>query len=153
MIFSFRPCLVIFLVLLQCIAPLVHAHTGENFLAQGLHIPGLEIYTQSVSVDALKSIPSATVLPCKVSLVCRDTDEGQVVGVDAGLHRDLAIPMQRLYKIIADLDHDTYLASSSPAVFKTGFSTFAIALHISTPSLIAQLANATHPARAPPAHS
>ena len=36
--------LVIFLTMLQFIAPLVHAHASENNLKQGLHVPGLESY-------------------------------------------------------------------------------------------------------------
>ncbi|MSP27911.1 MAG: hypothetical protein EXR80_05620 [Methylococcales bacterium] len=83
MIFSLRPFVVIVLVLLQCIAPLVHAHTSEHFSAHGVHIPGLEGYGHLDSV-ALDTIPSATAVPCSVSSVCGDS-EGQVVGIDTGL--------------------------------------------------------------------
>jgi len=149
MIFSLRPFLVTFLVLLQFIAPLVHAHTSEKFSSQGLHIPGLEVYGHSESLDVFDSTQPATALLCKVSSFCSDFD-GQVVGVDAGFSRDLAIPLPRLYKIIADLHHDYYLASP-PAVFKTQLSAFVTTLHSPTVALLSQLANAAHPARAPPA--
>jgi hypothetical protein len=149
MIYSFRPFFVVVLVLLQFIAPLVHAHTNENFSAQGIHLPGLEGYGNSESIEALE--PTVDALPCSVSSICGD-NEGQVVGIDAGFSRDFAIHTQQLYKILADLDYDTYLASS-PAVFKPCFSAFATPLHTSTLSLITQLANFAHPARAPPAHS
>lgn len=147
MISSLRPFLVIFLVLLQFIAPLVHAHTSEKFSSQGLHIPGLEVYGHSALEDALDSTQSATVL-CKISSFCSDI-EGQVVGVDAGFSRDIAMPIQRLYKIIADLDYDTYL-TPPPAAFKPRLSSVAITLHSPTIALVNQLANTAHPARAPP---
>jgi hypothetical protein len=149
MIFSLRPFLVTFLVLLQFIAPLVHAHTGEKFSSQGLHIPGLEVYGHSESSDVLDSTQSATALLCKVSSFCSDI-EGQVVGVDAGFSRDMAIPMQRLYKIIADFHHGYYLVSS-PAIFKPRLSVFSSTLHSPIIPLASQLANSAHPARAPPA--
>jgi hypothetical protein len=148
MIFSLRPLLVTFLVLLQFIAPLVHAHTSEQISSQGLHIPGLEVYGQSVSPDALESTLLATTVLCKMSAFCSHI-EGQVVGVDAGFSRDLAMPMQRLYKIIADLHPDTYLASP-PAVFKSRISVFSTTLHIFTVPFVSQFANSAHPARAPP---
>lgn len=148
MIFSLRPCLVIFLVLLQCIAPLVHAHTGEKFSTQGLHIPGLEAYGYSASVvDATQSAP---VLACKVSTFCSDMD-GQVVGVDAGFSRDFVLPIQHLHKVIADLHHDSYLAPP-PAVFNPPPAAFTTALHIAAVPLVSQPAYSAHPARAPPVH-
>ncbi len=36
--------LFLILALLQLVAPLVHAHTGEESSAQGLHLPGYEHY-------------------------------------------------------------------------------------------------------------
>ena len=39
-----RKFLVIFLTILQLIAPLIDAHASENNLKQGLHVPGLESY-------------------------------------------------------------------------------------------------------------
>jgi hypothetical protein len=39
-----RKFLVIFLTMLQLIAPLIDAHASENNLKQGLHVPGLESY-------------------------------------------------------------------------------------------------------------
>jgi hypothetical protein len=151
MIFSLRPFLVTFLVLLQFIAPLVHAHTSEKILSQGLHIPGLEVYAHSEPQDALNSIQSATTLLCKVSLFCSNI-EGQIVGIDAGFSRDIAIPMQRLYKKIVDLDHDYYLPQQ-PVIFKTVISAFNITLLIQAIPLVCQLANSSHPPRAPPAQA
>ena len=42
---TLRKFIVIFLVLLQLIAPLVHAHAGEDISNTGLHVPGLEMYS------------------------------------------------------------------------------------------------------------
>jgi hypothetical protein len=150
MIFSLRPFLVFVLVLLQCIAPLVHAHTSEKFLSQGLHIPGLEVYGYSASVDAVDAPQSASVLSCKMSTFCSDMD-GQVVGVNTGFSRDLALPIQHLHKVIADLHHDGGLAILPPVVFHPPLARFATALHISSVPLVSQLAHFAHPARAPPA--
>ncbi len=149
MTFSFRPFLVIFLVLLQFIAPLVHAHTSEKILSNGLHIPGLEVYGRSALPDTFNSTQSTKALPCKVSLFCSNI-EGQIVGVDAGFSRNLVAPIQRLYKILVDVDHGYYLPQS-PAVFKTVISAFATTLLTQSVPLVGQLAYSAHPPRAPPA--
>jgi hypothetical protein len=150
MTFSLRPFLVFVLVLLQCIAPLVHAHTSEKFLSQGLHIPGLEVYGHSESIDVLESTQPAPVLLCKMSAFCSDMD-GQVVGVNTGFSRDLALPIQHLHKVIADFHHDDYSALP-PTVFNPPLAIFATALHIPFVALVSQLTHSAHPARAPPAH-
>ncbi|NOT85931.1 MAG: hypothetical protein HOP02_14375 [Methylococcaceae bacterium] len=48
-----RNFLVIFLVLLQLFAPLVHAHVDEPFLSNGLHLPGLENPTAALNTPTL----------------------------------------------------------------------------------------------------
>jgi hypothetical protein len=140
---SLRLFFVTFLVLLQFIAPLVHAHTSEKVLSQGFHIPGLEVYARSVDATL-----STHALLCKTSALCGDID-GQVVGVDAGVHREMAIAMQRLSKIIADLDLG-FCFPQAPAVFKTAFSVFYITLTTLAAPLPAQLSNVAHSPRAPP---
>lgn len=147
MISSFRPFLVTFLVLLQFIAPLVHAHTREKIVSQGLHIPGLEAYGRSASQESFDA--TATALPCKVSSFCGNV-EGQIVGVNAGISRNATL--QRLYKIIADLDHDTYLPPPI-AVFQIGVVAFTTTLSKPTAPLICQLVYFAHSPRAPPAHA
>lgn len=143
MIFSLRPYLVIFLVLLQFIAPLVHAHTGEKISSQGLHIPGLEVYGHLAPENAINSTQSL----CKVSVFCSNVD-GQVVGIDTGLSREVAI--QRLYKIILDLHHDYYLPAPQIALFKTDIFAFATALPTQSVSLVGQSTHFAHSPRAPP---
>jgi hypothetical protein len=145
MIFSLRPFLITFLVLLQFIAPLVHAHTSEKFSSQGVHIPGLEGYARSA--DSTQSTDTATAL-CEIISFCGNID-GQVVGVDTGFNRDIAIVMQRLSKIIADLAHDYYLPPH-PAVFKTVISSFLTTLTTQAEPLLAQLTYFSHSPRAPP---
>lgn len=147
MIYSLRPFLVTFLVLLQFIAPLVHAHTSETVLSQGLHIPGLEVYAHStdetVSNDAFL---------CKTSGFCGNID-GQVIGVDTGVNRETAIATQRLYKkIITDADHG-YCLPQICATFKTAFSAFFTSLTIQAVPLPAQLSYGTHSPRAPPSQA
>lgn len=145
MTFSLRPFLVTFLVLLQCIAPLVHAHTSEKVLSQGLHIPGLEVYSRSVSFNSTVSV---TATLCHVSAFCSDID-GQIVGVDTGFSREVA--MQRLYKILADL-HPSYYLPAHTIVFKpVNFTFVPISPRLSVP-LVCQLAYSAHSPRAPPLH-
>lgn len=45
MILTTRRYLLVLLGLLQLVAPLVHAHSGNNFARFGLHLPNLEIYS------------------------------------------------------------------------------------------------------------
>lgn len=50
---SFKTALVIFLVVLQSIAPLVHAHPAVDDLTSGLHMPGLEQFNAASDDGAL----------------------------------------------------------------------------------------------------
>ena len=45
MILPLRRYLLVLLGLLQLVAPLVHAHSGNNFAKFGLHLPNFEIYS------------------------------------------------------------------------------------------------------------
>jgi hypothetical protein len=144
MIFSLRPFLVTFLVLLQFIAPLVHAHTSEKISSQGLHIPGLEVYGHSAPENAIHSTQSL----CKVSSFCSDID-GQVVSVDTGLSREATL--KRFYKIMVDLHHDSYLPAPQIPRFKSDIFAFAAVLPTQSVLLVGQLACFAHSPRAPPA--
>jgi len=70
-----RKFLVIFLTMLQFIAPLIHAHASENNLKQGLHVPGLESYGSKYNV--LDTQMKA--LQYNVSL------DGMIIAVDTGI--------------------------------------------------------------------
>jgi hypothetical protein len=147
MIYSLRPFLVSFLVLLQFIAPLVHAHTGEKVLSQGLHVPGLEVYAHATNETV-----SNDVFPCKTGGFCSNID-GQVVGVDTGVHREMAIATQRLYKkITTDVDHGYCLPQIS-TTFKTAFSVFFTTLNILAVPLPIQPGYDVHSPRAPPSQA
>jgi hypothetical protein len=70
---ALRAYLVFFLALLQLIAPLVHAHAGENLSNKGLHVPGLEMYT--AEQHAFLSQPINHI----------SGSEAAIIGVDAGI--------------------------------------------------------------------
>lgn len=55
---TLRPYLLVLLGLLQFVAPLVHAHSGNNFAQFGLHLPNLEIYStvNQYQAPALQSV-------------------------------------------------------------------------------------------------
>lgn len=73
MIAVIRKTLVLLLVMLQLVAPLVHAHTGSNSFNQGLHIPGLELYRVNQDVPVIQDANA-------------DWDvEGFLVVMDAGI--------------------------------------------------------------------
>jgi len=67
--------LVVFLTLLQFIAPLVHAHAGEPGSTSGLHVPGLERFNaeHNTPPDQLKM------------LSYNNAVEGMIVAVDSGV--------------------------------------------------------------------
>lgn len=83
---TLRKFTVIFLAILQLIAPLVHAHVGEkvgllpNAGVGSLHVPGLEKY--SAERDA--SVFQIETLPCNVSTHDFSSD-GMLIGIDTGI--------------------------------------------------------------------
>lgn len=81
----------IFLTLLQLIAPLVHAHTGEKISNAGLHVPGLELL--GIEQNGLR---------CQAI----DYDHGIMVGIDAGIK-------DKKVNAIAKSDNDHYLNQQS----------------------------------------
>ena len=70
---TLRKFTVIFLAILQLIAPLVHAHAGEKSPDRGLHVPGLEMY--GAEHDTLLS----------QAISYSFSSYGIIVGVDAGI--------------------------------------------------------------------
>lgn len=106
MMMPLRLFLVFSLVLLQCIAPLVHAHINQQTLNQGLHIPGLESYARTSEHTLINNTS------CHVNYHCTD-DDGVIVGIHTGVSREITLPIQRLYKLIADSDNDAYLPTLS----------------------------------------
>lgn len=95
---TLRKFIIIFLALLQLIAPLVHAHAGENILTRGLHVPGLEMY----SVDHDTQMSQAI------------SHDGFMIGVDVGMKDK---------KMNADLTNSHYLPQQI-SVFNLALSPF-----------------------------
>lgn len=145
---TLRKFTVIFLAILQLIAPLVHAHAGEKVSDLGLHVPGLEMYgvehesstSQTVSYDfssgRIGSWPIATLSP---SLAV----EGIIVGVDAGMKHKQA-------NVASDLDNSHYLYQQAPA-FNAPISPFDINFSPQAPQFICRLLIPSLSPRAPPA--
>jgi hypothetical protein len=72
MVTAIRFCLVVFLVLLQLIAPLIHAHKNDNFsVGSSFHLPEFE------QVNSLLDNNSAMIAP--------SFHEGEIVMVSAGV--------------------------------------------------------------------
>jgi hypothetical protein len=135
---TLRKFTVIFLAILQLIAPLVHAHAGEKVSSLGLHVPGLERYdveheaamSQTVTYD----FSSADIGSRSIAALLTSTDggnavdcleqarppsqavEGIIVGVDAGL-KDAQTTT------LVDLDNSHYLHQQAPA-FNAAISPF-----------------------------
>lgn len=68
-----RNFLLLFLVLVQTCAPLVHAHTNETQASLGLHLPGLESYHHQQSQPALSATKQHYA-----------SDSGVLVSIDTG---------------------------------------------------------------------
>ena len=128
---TLRKFLVIFLAILQLIAPLVHAHAGEKVSDLGLHVPGLEMY--GVDHHALVS-----------QTVSHDSSsEGIIVGVDAGMK-------DRHVNAAADLDNSHYLHQQIPA-FKAAISPFDTNFSPQAAQFVCRLFIPSLSPRAPPA--
>jgi hypothetical protein len=119
---------VIFLAILQLIAPLVHAHAGEKVSDLGLHVPGLEMYgvdessmSQAVSYDF--------------------SSEGIIVSIDAGMKDKQAD---------AGLDNSHYLYQQAP-VFNAVLSPFDINFSPQSQQFVCRLPIPSLSPRAPPA--
>jgi hypothetical protein len=79
---TLRKFLVIFLTMLQFIAPLVHAHASEHSSMLGLHVPGLEHYSRehNTHVAQMKTLQHN---------LCVD---GLIVAVDIGIQQNKKYP-------------------------------------------------------------
>ena len=82
---TLRKFIVIFLTMLQFIAPLVHAHASEYNSKQGLHVPGLERYgaEHNMLISQMKTLQYN---------VCV---EGMIVAVDIGIKQNRTNPQSR----------------------------------------------------------
>ncbi|MDO9423106.1 MAG: hypothetical protein Q7T40_02815 [Methylobacter sp.] len=134
MLTTLRKFTVIFLAILQFIAPLVHAHAGEKVPGFGLHVHGLEMHNddhddhddhafQAVSHDL--------------------SSEGIVVGVAAGM-KDKQVNM------LADRDNSHYLHQQT-LVFNAAISPFDTNFSPQATQFVCRLFIPSLSPRAPPA--
>jgi hypothetical protein len=130
MFITLRKFAVIFLAVLQLIAPLVHAHTGEKISSHGLHVPGLEMY--NVEHDT----PAFLANSHDFSYV------GVIVGVDAGMK-------DKKLNAVADSDHSHYLHQQMSA-FNPAISPFDINFSPQTAQFVCRLFIPSFSPRAPP---
>lgn len=130
MFLSLRTFIIVFLVMLQFIAPLVHAHTGEKIFDKGFHVPGLEVYKSSQDVAALQ-ISSFNV-----------DSEGVLVGINTGLK-------VKQSTMLDDSDVQVYI--TPPAVLiKTTLFQFDTNFSPHSQHVVLQSLASAHSARAPP---
>jgi hypothetical protein len=127
-----RKYLVIFLTMLQFIAPLVHAHASDQRSKQGLHVPGLEYYGAENNTPA-----QLEALQCNASM------DGMIVGVDIGLKQN-----QTNHE--ADSDSSYYLHQQIVA-FTASVFRFDTNFSPQPQQLVYQLFIPSHSPRAPPA--
>ena len=130
---TLRKFLVIFLTMLQFIAPLVHAHASEHSSKLGLHVPGLEQYgaEHNTLINQMKT------LPYNVSV------EGMVVAVNIGIKQSQANPQ-------TDSDNSYYLHQHTVA-FNTAVSRFDTDFSPHPQQFVYPLFIPSHSPRAPPA--
>ena len=130
---TLRKFIVIFLTMLQFIAPLVHAHSSEHGSNQGLHIPGLEHYgaENNTLIDQIKT------LTYNVSVDC------MIVAVDLGLKQNQTNPH-------TDSDNNNYL-HQQPVAFNTAVFRFDTNFSPQPEQLVYRLFIPLPPSRAPPA--
>lgn len=130
---TLRKFLVIFLTMLQFIAPLVHAHASDYRSQPGLHVPGLEYYgaEHNTLINQMKT------LPYNVSV------DVMIVAVDIGLTQNQTNPQ-------TDSDNSYYLHQHTVA-FNTAVSRFDTHFSPQPQQLVYRFFIPSPPPRAPPA--
>jgi hypothetical protein len=131
-----RKFLVIFLLVLQFFAPLVHAHVGEkisvfsNQTVTAIHLPGLEFYDTDHHRLAFEAIRNSSHY------------DGVIIGVDAGIKdvSDSNVATDESYF----MPQQTIAFKTTPALFDSNFSP-------QTEQFICRLLFHTISPRAPPA--
>lgn len=128
-----RKFIVILLTLLQCIAPLVHAHASEHGDSrQGFHVPGFEQYGDQTKMHMaqIKKVQNNASL------------EGLIVAVDIGHKQNPTNPP-------IDLDNDYFLHQQT-AVFVPAVSSLITSFSTLPQQPIFSFFSSSPPARAPP---
>jgi hypothetical protein len=130
---TLRKFIVIFLTMLQFIAPLVHAHENTHSSKLGLHIPGFEQY----SAENKAHIAQTNTLKYNVSV------EGMIVVVDMGI-------MQNNKHSQTGSDNTYYLNQQQPVAFNTEASRFKTPFSFQPQPPVYRLFISSPPPRAPP---
>lgn len=132
MFLPLRTAIITFWILLQVIAPLVHAHTGQKIFDRGLHIPGLEAYDTLETSDAalLQLSPHHA------------NSEGMVIDIHTGLKAKPTQPTDDGSPLVY-IAPDAIQIQTRLSVFDSNFSP-------PITSAIVQLFARSHSARAPP---
>ena len=130
---TLRKFIVIFLTMLQFIAPLVHAHASEHSSKQGLHVPGLERY----GAEHNTPVAQLEALQFNVSM------DGIIVGVDTGLKQSRTNPHTG--------SDNNYYRHQQTVTFTAAVSRFDINFSPQSQQLVCQLFIPSHSPRAPPA--
>ncbi len=131
---TLRKYLVVFLTLLQFIAPLVHAHAGEPGSTSGLHVPGLEYFSTEHNTPAAQM----------KRLSYNNAVEGMIVAVDSGVK-------QSQINQTSDLAPHYYLPQQA-FVFNKAGSRFDAHFSSLSQQFVYCLLIPSPPQRAPPAH-
>jgi len=131
---TLRILLVIFLTMLQFIAPLVHAHASMDETKQGLHIPGLEGFGAAHN----RLAGQLNALPYNVSV------DGLIVAVDMGIR-------QSQTNAPVDIDSNYYLYQQHRFTFTAVVSQFEANFSPQPQQLAYCLFIPSPPSRAPPA--
>jgi len=131
---TLRKYLVVFLTLLQFIAPLVHAHAGEPGSTSGLHVPGLEYFSaeHNTPPEQLKM------------LSYNNAVEGMIVAVDSGVKQS-QINQPGDSATHYYLSQQTFVFNDADLRFDANFSSL-------SQQLVYCLLIPSPPQRAPPAH-
>lgn len=133
MIILCRNFLVLFLVLLQCFAPLVHAHVDEHYanVHVGLHVPGLESHDQKLDGPALRAV------------YCAFSSNNLVVSVNTG------IKVKQDNKLPTSSDGDYYIHQPF-IVFNAAITATDINFSPQALAFVQPFANQPYAPRAPP---
>ena len=95
MIFTLQRSLIILLVLLQLVAPLVHAHSGQGVSPEGIHLPGLEFVTSHENENIL-------------TISSHSQDHGAVISVSSGIqHKNFSrTNVEKIYLLTKETHHN-----------------------------------------------
>ena len=131
---TLRKYLVVFLTLLQFIAPLVHAHAGEPGSTPGLHVPGLEYFSAEHNTP-----------PAQLKMLSYSNGvEGMIVPVDSG------VKQSQINRPGDSISH--YYLPQQAFVFNNAYLRFDANFSLPSQQLVYCLLMSSPPLRAPPAH-